>query len=123
MDDCLLSDISSRGAFYTWSNGRFGASRVESCLDRALGNLAFFQQWPEISCSVLPRHQSDHSPILLNCNFSEGVIPRFQFFSMWIMHPGLQDLIATSWRSSSTSLRPMQLLGFKLKSLRGDLRV
>ena len=82
IDDCMLSHVSSRGSFYTWSNGRHGISRVECRLDRVLGNISFFNQWHEISCSVLPRHNSDHSPLLLHCAFSDNIVSRFQFFVM-----------------------------------------
>ena len=67
IDDCLFSEVISHGAKFTWTNWRHGNARVDSKLDRALANFHFFDHWHNVSCSVLPRHYSDHAPLLLHC--------------------------------------------------------
>ena len=48
---------------------------------------------------------------------------RFRFQAIRITHPGLRDLISSSWSSSIDCTHPMQLLGAKLKRLWRDLKV
>ena len=122
MDDCLLSEIPTNGAMYTWTNGRHGNARVESKLDKALANFEFFNYWNSTSYSILPRHHSDHSPLLIHCGRQERIVSRFRFHTMWISHPDVRDVISRSWESPMVPLHPMQLLGVKLKRLRTELR-
>ena len=42
---------------------------------------------------------------------------------MWITHYGLKDFISNSWAVPLAHLHPMQILGYKLKRLRGQLRI
>ncbi|XP_075102876.1 uncharacterized protein LOC142177587 [Nicotiana tabacum] len=47
--DCMtslsLNELSWTGEYYTWSNKQYGADRVCSRLDRALGNFEWIMQW------------------------------------------------------------------------------
>ena len=45
------------------------------------------------------------------------------FQSIWITHHGLRDFISNSWAVPLAHLHPMQILGYKLKRLRGQLRI
>ena len=63
-----LLHVPHHGVRYTWCNGRRGAARVESLLDRTLVNALFLSAWARISCVALTRHNSDHSPLLLACD-------------------------------------------------------
>ncbi|XP_050222822.1 uncharacterized protein LOC126672915 [Mercurialis annua] len=121
IDNFDLANVSLQGALYTWSNGRIGSNRVECLLDRALISKEFADHWHFISSSALPRHHSDHNPIIFRASISLGRISRFQFQSMWIAHPDFMDFIRCNWSDHSV-LGPFQSFLAKLKVLRFKLR-
>ncbi|WCJ39165.1 DNAse I-like superfamily protein [Euphorbia peplus] len=122
LDNGDLQDIAPTSSFFTCSNGRYGSARVDSRLDRALISEDFCNLWTSLSCVILPRHFSDHHPIIFTC--TEGVrrIPRFRFQGMWITHDGIRGVIKNFWDSQHPALPPMPLLCHKLKGLRPILR-
>lgn len=63
--DCnALTHILTRGAFYSWSNGRRGREFTEKRLDRAVCNDEWLNFWTSVSCCTLTKSASDHFPIL-----------------------------------------------------------
>lgn len=123
IDDSNLIEIETTGSKFTWSNGR--ASRyVESRLDRALCNSYWIDAWNNTSCFTLPRHHSDHNPIVVQC---EDAIPRrplpFRFKAMWSLHPDFHAMVDTIWRSEVSSSSALSKVMLKLKLLKSHLRV
>lgn len=60
-----LMDVPPMGPSYTWLDGRAGAARVESRLDRAFVLQDFALGCRSYHCNVLARHFSIHHPIIL----------------------------------------------------------
>ncbi|XP_055962061.1 uncharacterized protein LOC130015619 [Mercurialis annua] len=122
-DDCDLSCINTRGNLFTWSNMRIGDNHIELHLDRALCTQSCYDFWKNISCFTLPRHNSDHNPLMLKCFNSARSGPKpFRFHSMWISHPSFSDFVKNSWSAYPSNSHPMINIQLKLKLLRRDLR-
>lgn len=53
------------------------------------------------TCTTLPRHQSDHNPLLLTLSKDLWSRPQpFQFQSNWASHRGFLDLVSSIWNIS-----------------------
>ncbi|WCJ18474.1 Retrovirus-related Pol polyprotein from type-1 retrotransposable element R2 [Euphorbia peplus] len=115
-------NVETAGSLYTWTNGQFGSSHVECRLDRALVTSSLLDFWDRISCVALPRHHSDHNPLLFSCSKGRSSVSRFRFMGMWLLHPTLREVIDNHWKSSHPNLPSMQLLNHKLRTLRPVLR-
>lgn len=63
-DAYQLTLLLTRGAEYTWTNGRQAKYHIEKYLDRAICNNDWLNYWSSISCCTLTRSQSDHHPLL-----------------------------------------------------------
>lgn len=115
-------DMPTTGALYTWDNGRHGAAKIEMHLDRALFNEAVLQDW-RVSCVALPRHRSDHYPIMFDLNpLVVGAARPFKFLSIWTKHPNCRRVIQEVWRKQAVGC-PMYVLSLKLKILKGALKL
>ncbi|KAA3471230.1 reverse transcriptase [Gossypium australe] len=78
VDKAELHDLGFRGPPFTW-HGR---------LDRALGNEAWVQLFPNILVTDLSKFKSDHRPLLLSLN-PEAILPKgmpFRFSAGWVKH-------------------------------------
>ena len=98
MERCDLACLDTIGSPFTWSNFRFGSARIEIRFDRALCSEGFFQAWSGLNCYTLPRHCSDHHPLILKC--SSGIInsPKpFRFKEIWLAHSNFQEFVASQW--------------------------
>ena len=94
----LLNHLPTLGAFYTWTNGRFGSENVALRLDRAICNEEWINFGRTTSCSALVKHQSVHHPLLLSSDFS--VVNRtstFKFFKTWTSHEDCRRLVMETW--------------------------
>ncbi|XP_058783218.1 uncharacterized protein LOC131657884 [Vicia villosa] len=116
-----LLEILTKGAFFTWSNGR-GINSVERKLDRAFCNNNWINSYITMSISSLPKLKSDHHPILLYFSFSsQRRASRFKFLAMWTLDYSCKTLISTVWASSVVGC-PMFILAKKLKLLKTSLK-
>lgn len=87
-DSCKLTHLSTKGAEFTWSNGRRSRAYIAPGLNRAICNDSWIQYWNQISCSTLTRSKSYNHPILLSISKEVSSHPSsFKFFKMWIDHP------------------------------------
>lgn len=66
MHDCKLLELKTSGQYYTWSNKQEGNSKVLCKLNRALGNDAWFNEWPTTEVFVTPEGEYDHYPLIIN---------------------------------------------------------
>jgi hypothetical protein len=98
MNANILNHLPTLGAFYSWSNGRFGSDNVALHLDRAICNEDWINFWRNTSCSALVRHQSDHHPLLLFVDVSNmGRVGTFKFFKTWTTHEDCRRLVMKNW--------------------------
>lgn len=77
------------GYRFTWSNKRSIPSTIEERLDYVLVNDVWGSIWPIIEVTHLPRHHSDHNPIVLSCGFNKRDDFRnrkhlFRFEEVWL---------------------------------------
>ena len=119
---CDLTEISTKGSSFTWSNGR-GARYTECKLDRTLCNNHWLDRWAESGSYTLPRHHSDHNPVVLSCKdyITTGPLP-FRFKRMWTLHENFLAFVDSIWNSESSSGSAMSVLTFKLKKLKRALK-
>ncbi|PON33773.1 Endonuclease/exonuclease/phosphatase, partial [Parasponia andersonii] len=84
INDCNLITVDTRGSTFTWANGRGTRAHVECRLDRALCPHDFLDHWSSVSCHSLPRHQSNHNPLVttLDNHMCTGPQP-FHFYNSW----------------------------------------
>ncbi|KAL7173403.1 hypothetical protein ACSBR2_032795 [Camellia fascicularis] len=76
-------------------------------LDRAIYNEDWRTLFPEATVQVLPRTYSDHSPLVVHTQGMHPLNPLsrpFRFEAAWMSHPGLSDIIQTSWLSMHNNL-------------------
>ncbi|KAK1299041.1 hypothetical protein QJS10_CPB14g01424 [Acorus calamus] len=65
VEDNQLQPLVVKGGLYTWCNNRRGHARTLEVLDRAFATSDWFNLFPTAFAEVLPRHVSDHSPLLI----------------------------------------------------------
>ncbi|KAJ1399071.1 Protein kinase domain [Sesbania bispinosa] len=68
IQECGLQDMGFDGADFTWSNRSSGANLIQARLDRALMTRGWQELFPGAKTTHLIRHQSDHSPLLIDCS-------------------------------------------------------
>ncbi|WCJ44200.1 RNA-directed DNA polymerase (reverse transcriptase)-related family protein [Euphorbia peplus] len=95
MNATSLIDLGFSGPHFTWKRGL-----LLQRLDRAIGNCAWLQKFPNTVISHLQRIKSDHRPILFSVTSS---IPKprngnmFRFVRAWMLHPEYIDFVNNSW--------------------------
>jgi ribonuclease HI len=117
-----LVHLHTRGAAFTWSNGRGGTRHTERRLDRVICN----QQWLDVCCvssvNTITKLRSDHFPLLFDFKITMNTFAsQFKFMKMWSLHPSCRDVIYESWNSVVIGC-PMFVLSQKLKSLKAKLK-
>jgi hypothetical protein len=118
-----LIHFPTRGADFTWNNGRGGARHTEKRLDRAICNQSWIDVCNVSSVTALVKHKSDHFPLLLDFQFtSTSFVSNFKFMRMWSLHPDCANVIAACWNTNIAGC-PMFILSKKLKLLKDKLKV
>lgn len=79
VSDCGLIDVKMSGYRFTWERGRGSSGFVQQRLDRAMGNNAWHDLFPNARLLNLVAPCSDHNPILLEL-IPGGRIRRVQRF-------------------------------------------
>jgi exonuclease III len=121
-DNFQLIHLPTKGAEFTWNNGRGGSRHTEKRLDRVVCN----QDWLDIcqvsSVEALTKHKSDHFPLLFD--FQTSIITfasNFKFMRMWSMHDDCRSIISECWKTELIGC-PMFILNKKLKILKMKLK-
>lgn len=101
LHNCLveneISDLASRGVFYTWYNGR-PEDPVLRKLDRALVNEEWSSSFPDSVAIFDPPGDSDHSPCLVITDASvEASKKSFKYFSFFSTHPSFLEKLSEAW--------------------------
>ncbi|KAJ0987028.1 hypothetical protein J5N97_005384 [Dioscorea zingiberensis] len=80
-----LTELNYSGSMFIWCNNQSGLARRWARLDRLLVNHQWLETVPNYAVKHLPRSQSDHNPVLLQCSFerNRGTRP-FRFNNSWI---------------------------------------
>ncbi|XP_062089259.1 uncharacterized protein LOC133795820 [Humulus lupulus] len=96
--NCLMSEICRIGTHYTWSNKQKEGSRIFSKLDRAFGNEAWTDAFPNSEAHFNWDVISDHCYCVIKPVLSQisGVKP-FKFFNMWTKHEEFKEIVLNSW--------------------------
>ncbi|XP_035829995.1 uncharacterized protein LOC118479541 [Helianthus annuus] len=67
-----------------------------SKIDRILVCDTFMNKWPCAKLEALPRHLSDHNPLLLSCTAKDyGPVP-FRLYNSWLSKEGMDDIIKSA---------------------------
>ncbi|KAF7826312.1 hypothetical protein G2W53_017476 [Senna tora] len=108
IDDCALVDLSFEGHAFTWCNYRPSPNTTHVRLDRAFGNNAWKDLFPDCKVLHLPKGSLDHLPILISTNgfARQSFLPPvqsepFRFEKMWRRHSECADLIVSNWSNFS----------------------
>lgn len=118
-----LLHLPTRGAEFTWSNGRKLAAHTQKRLDRSICDDNWISYWNSSSCYTLTKCHSDHHPLLLIMKKGAKSHPSpFKFLSMWPDHPDCSRLVSEIWAKPVAGC-PMYILSQKLKSLNNELKV
>ncbi|CAJ2645555.1 unnamed protein product [Trifolium pratense] len=90
-----LIHLPTKGAHFTWANGRRGRSYTEKQLDRSVCNTLFIDAWSSISCNTLIKSESDHYPIMLHLHNNNNVrhASPFKFLRMWSKHDDCVNVV------------------------------
>ncbi|KAL5699114.1 hypothetical protein ACHQM5_030058 [Ranunculus cassubicifolius] len=90
-----LVDLPMVGRKYTWAGG--GRSLSISRLDRFIVSSEWVALYSHSIVASIPKHISDHCPILLDCEkVLRGPNP-FRFEIMWFDDPTLLPLLKSWW--------------------------
>jgi hypothetical protein len=119
-----LLHLQTRGAEFTWSNGRGGNRYTEKRLDRAVCNQAWLNSCCSSSVTALTRVSFDHFPLLLDLQVtSNSFASQFKFQRMWTLHDDCDKIVSDCWSNSGVVGCPMYILTQKLKMLKEKLKV
>ena len=112
----------TRGASYTWSNGRKGRFSIQRRLDRVIVNPSWIIAASISNVSTLTKLRSDHYPLLFQFNNQHTQHnSTFKFLKVWTEHPDCINIIKQSWNTHITGC-PMYVLTQKLKLLKENLK-
>lgn len=101
---CDLTQVSFKGSPFTRWNGRAGDDCMFERMDRILSNSEFLDMFSHIEVEHLPRLGSDHTPLLLSCEFVAAKTKRpFRFLKFWTEHELFKDVIRMNWDTKCSS--------------------
>lgn len=106
IDSFQLVDLGFQGPQFTWTNGRKGIANIKERIDRAWGNLSWYQTYENTFLRHLARVTSDHHPLLLGDSkikpVSEG--RPFRFMEAWFLHPDFSSKVEEFWTTEPGNL-------------------
>lgn len=97
-----LMDVTAEGPRFTWVGPVIGNyDRVLERLDRLLCKVAWRQEFEDATVSVLPRHYSDHHPLLLQLDGlgNAGGDRPFRFETSWFTHEKFREFVSNNWNN------------------------
>ncbi|KAK1296334.1 hypothetical protein QJS10_CPB15g00633 [Acorus calamus] len=100
IDRNQLQSLVVKGGPFTWCNNRRGMARAFEILDRAVATSSWLELFPYAMVEILPRHVSDHAPLLVRTTIPPPEGPRpFRFEKFWLEYPSLGEVrFSGSWR-------------------------
>lgn len=119
IQDLGIIDLPLQGAHYTWFRGE--DSLQASRIDRFLISPEWNDNFKTIKQLALPRVESDHRPLLLECGDWKANPSYFKFENMWLQVEGFVDKIEEWWHSYSIRRSPDFILVQKQRKLKKDI--
>lgn len=120
--DNELSDLHSRGAFFTWSNHR-PEDPVIRKLDRAVVNQHWSDRFPEALAIFDPPGDSDHAPCLVSTASVVSTGKKcFKYFSFLSTHPKFKEVIGNAWREEVCVGSQLFTIGQRLRKVKASCR-
>ncbi|KAJ0973910.1 hypothetical protein J5N97_015875 [Dioscorea zingiberensis] len=109
------------GPPFTWCNNQKGGARIWARLDRIIVNSIWYDSIASYTIKHLPKCQSDHCPILLQCRFNitKGKRP-FRFANTWMQSKVCHNIVKETW-SLTPRGNPMHNLNHKFCNLKQSL--
>ncbi|XP_074298556.1 uncharacterized protein LOC141629455 [Silene latifolia] len=119
---CCMEDIVATGTLFTWSNKQAPLERVYSRLDRAMGNLEWFEQFGDSVAHFHPEGLFDHCPCTVRDRNSEIKGRKsFKYFNMWGTAPNFKSLVSDCWSKHYQGTKMFGIIK-KLKALKSILK-
>ncbi|XP_019096508.1 PREDICTED: uncharacterized protein LOC109130881 [Camelina sativa] len=113
-----LSDMPSRGAFFTWFNGR-QEDPILRKLDMVLVNETWRTHYPEAITVIEAPGDSDHSPcIVYSTTRVEQSKKPFKYFSFLSTHPRFRERIRDAWQRPCSVGTKLFTMGQKFKMVK-----
>lgn len=97
LDECGLMDLGYVGSKFTWFKNFSNGISVWEWLDRVVGTMDWFDNYPATKVMILECGSSDYKPLLINLCF----VPMrhnkpWRFEQMWLEDEGCQDIVASA---------------------------
>lgn len=99
-DECGLVDLDFRGSMFTWSKGNQPSNLIRERLDRFVASVDWQNLFDSVDIRHFPIYRSDHAPILLSTNNSQGEYvgeKLFRFESLWLSNDECRVVINEAW--------------------------
>ncbi|KAF5174876.1 hypothetical protein FRX31_035538, partial [Thalictrum thalictroides] len=113
-----LVEYPAYGSVFTWSD-----CRIKSRLDRFLSSPEWDSHFSNAREVMLPKYNSDHNAILLDCCESQKRPSPFRFELMWLEEPTCLLNIKEWWDSFQVEGRSSYRWWYKLKVLKEKLKI
>lgn len=97
IDDMGLAEIPSVGSYFSWSGKGDGEIRVQSRIDRGLGNEHWMHQYDYLKVQYLTPGISDHSPLIYKFEEPKRNAKPFRFFNIVAEHPDFLQKVRQAW--------------------------
>ncbi|KAF7114851.1 hypothetical protein RHSIM_RhsimUnG0075100 [Rhododendron simsii] len=98
LEDCGLTDLECKGPRFMWRNNRNEGDFIMERIDIAFANARWRETFDTALVMVEVAVGSDHSPLLLNTDFSLNKVKKsFKFESFWTTEEACKQIIADTW--------------------------
>jgi hypothetical protein len=120
LNSSQLDEVVLSGRRFTWSNGRDQPTLER--LDRMFASADWFAEFPRHVLTPLSSDCSDHCPLLLAVQATEGGKRRFRFEAFWVNIPGFSDVLAAAWAIPLPGADPFRVVDQKLRLVAQELK-
>jgi len=115
IEECLLGDLGYKGSQFTWCNNREGNEFIKERLDRALANMGWCSQFPNMSAEVLATRTSDHKPLRVQFLQGKGLPSKcFKYEACWEEDEESARVIKNEWEKDIVDENPLSVIAQKM---------
>ncbi|XP_028083439.1 uncharacterized protein LOC114284691 [Camellia sinensis] len=119
IDRCELTELQMLGRKYTWCNATDG--NKWSKIDKFLLTPEWIERF-KFKLWGLPRHISDHCPLLLMEDERDWGPKPFKFYNAWLLHPSFASFLENVWLECQIDGSAGVILQRKLQTLKLALK-